>query len=51
MILTDVNLQTVLVFVLFITELTEDSRSRDVFADDVSDQVFLAPTCLTAHST
>ena len=51
MILTDVDLQAVLVFVLLVTELAEHSRGRDVSAYDVSDQVFLAASRLTTGST
>ena len=49
-ILTDMNLKAVLVFVLFATELTVDSRGGHVFTDDVPDQVFLVATCLPADA-
>ena len=48
-ILTDMNLKAVLIFILLPTELTVDSRGRDVFTDDVPDQVLLVATGLPAH--
>lgn len=50
-ILTDMNLKAVLVFVLFATELTVDSRGGHVFTDDVTNQIFLAATGLPADTT
>ena len=45
------NLKAVLVFVLFATELAGHSRSRYVFTDDMTDQVFLAATGLATDPT
>ena len=49
-ILADMNLKAVLVFVLFATELAGDSRGGYVFADDMTDQVFLAVTGLPTNT-
>ena len=51
---TDVNLQTVLIFVLLTAELASHCRGRDVLVDDVLHEVcppvtLLAADCTTKH--
>ena len=51
MILTDMNLKAVLVFVLFVAELANNSRSSDMFIDDVLHQICPSVTFFATDST
>ena len=51
MILTDMNLKAVLVFVLFVAELANNSRSSDMLIDDMLHEICPPVTFFVTDST